>query len=100
MLRLPTACAMAGLIAVAVVVSAHPKADQPRFTFVDLRPKANHHLTDRFGRIPGNNLASLPTGEQTFTGVKFNVENDVIQLHSQRLPEPRDPRIEGIAVGR
>jgi hypothetical protein len=99
MLKFVTVCTTGVLLGIAVA-AAQPRAHESRFVFVNLRPNANHHLTDRIGRIQGSNLASLPTGEQTFAGVKFNVENDLLQLHSQRLPEPRAPKVDAIAVGR
>jgi hypothetical protein len=89
----------AGLLGVAIA-APQPQAAKPRFAFIDLRSKANHKLTDRFGRIAGNTLESLPTGQQTFAGVKFNVESDVLQLASPRLQVPKADKMEGIVVNR
>jgi hypothetical protein len=99
MQRFVVVLAMAGLIGVALT-APQPPAPERRVAFTDLRPKANHKLTDRFGRVEGNNLASLPTGEQTFADVRFNVENDILQLASPRLPAQKADRIEGIVVNR
>ena len=92
------ALATAGLVGVAL--AAPPQAAERRVVFIDLRPKANHRLTDRFGRVEGNTLASLPTGRQTFAGVRFDVKPDILQLASPRLPGSKADRIEGIAVNR
>jgi hypothetical protein len=93
------ALATATVIGVALS-NAQPKATERPVTFVDLRAKSNQKLTDRFGRIAGNNLATLPTGRQTFADVPFNVEHDVLQLTSPRLPEQKSDKIEGVVVNR
>src|SRR5438445_13208174 len=90
--------ATAGLMGVAL--AAPPEPPGRRVEFIDLGPKANHTLTDRFGRVEGNTLASLPTGRQTFAGVPFDVRPDILQLASPRLPAPKADRIEGVAVNR
>jgi len=89
----------AGLLALSIAATPSPTAER-KFVFVDLKPKVNHKLTDRFGRIEGNTLASLPTGEQTFAGIRFNVEPEVMLLRSPRVPDPRPDKFEGIAVNR
>jgi len=47
--------------------------------FLDLQPHANQKLREAFGRA-GNDLAGLPTGEQTLAGVKFRIGEGLIQL--------------------
>src|SRR5262249_28483677 len=51
------------------------------------------------GRYPGNNLASLPAGAQTFAGVKFHVGDGLMQLGSS-LFKGKPGKVEGIKVGR
>src|SRR5438874_372837 len=92
------ALATAGLMGVALAAPLGPPGR--RVEFIDLGPKANQTLTDRFGRVEGNNLASLPTGRQTFAGVTFNVEPGILKLASPRLPERKADRNDGVAVNR
>jgi hypothetical protein len=90
------------LIVVCAVLGAAPANDADRnFAYVDLKPHANQKLTDPFGSgREGNDLAGLPTGEQTFAGVKFKVGEGVVQLGSKLLKEERPDKVEGIKVGR
>jgi hypothetical protein len=81
-----------------------PQAQQTarrRLTFLDLQAKANHKRADDFhsGRYPGNNLASLPAGEQTLGGVKFHIGEGVLQLGSSTIAD-KPEKVEGIPVGR
>jgi hypothetical protein len=64
------------------------------FTYIDLQPKANQKLKGQEGDH-GNNLAALPTGEQTFARVPFQVGPAAIQLGN-----PPFNKVEGIRVGR
>src|SRR5262249_19878472 len=68
---------------------------------IDLKARANQKLKEDFnsGRYKGNNLASLPAGQQTFAGVKFHVGEAMIQLGSPSLKGKPD-KVEGIKVGR
>src|SRR5262245_40820914 len=62
---------------------------------IDLGPHVNQKLTERFHDYhPGNDLAALPTGRQTFAGVKFTVGKGVVQLGAGK-PD----KVEGIKVG-
>lgn len=62
---------------------------------IDLGPHVNQKLGDRFhGHQQGNDLAALPTGKQTFAGVKFKVAEGVVQLGGGK-PD----KVEGIKVG-
>ncbi|MBN1851792.1 MAG: protein kinase [Pirellulales bacterium] len=66
--------------------------------FIDLQPKANQKLTDGLG-LSGrtNNLAELPTGAQTFAGVKFQIDESLVLLGSRRLPR-KPKKVEGIPI--
>jgi hypothetical protein len=66
---------------------------------VDPQPKANQKLTDSFGRLDGNNLASLPRGERTFEDVNFKIGDSLIQLGSDLL-KTKPERVDGIPVGK
>jgi hypothetical protein len=92
-LTLLAACAALGM--------AQAGPAEKRFAYVDLQPKANQKLSDNFGSgREGNNLAGLPKGEQTFEGVKFKIEDGIIQLGSKLLKEEKPDKVEGIKVGR
>jgi hypothetical protein len=68
---------------------------EPKFTFVDLQPKANHKLADDLGERAGNNLANVPQGEQKLGDVSFRIGEKMIRLrgiHAADLPE----KVEGI----
>src|SRR5262249_44731756 len=86
---------------VAAGASAAPSPPRTGPHFLDLKPHANHKLRDNFhsDMYPGNNLASLPTGKQTFAGVKFQVGDGVVQLGSS-LVTGKPAKVEGIKVGR
>jgi hypothetical protein len=70
-----------------------------RFSFVDLQPKANKLLKEKLGNIDGNNLASLPKGDQLLEGVRFQIGDGLVQLGSKELEKPEPDRVEGILVG-
>jgi hypothetical protein len=88
------------LLALAASALAAPAPKEPTITPIDLTPHANQKLKDTFHNDPrgGNNLALLPTGKQTFGGVKFTVGDGLIQLGSARVKGPE--KVEGIKVGR
>jgi hypothetical protein len=90
----------AGLVC-AAVLSAAPAPSETSFTPIELKDHVNAKLKDDFhsGETPGNNLANLPTGKQTFADVKFTVGEGVIQLGSARVKE-KPEKVEGIKVGR
>jgi hypothetical protein len=77
-----------------------------KFSYVDLQPKANQKLTDRFGDratgqvTEGNTLTSLPKGEQTLAEVKFKIGDGLIQLGSPLFKDPKPDRVDGIPVGK
>jgi hypothetical protein len=62
---------------------------------IDLGPHVNQKLDERFHDYhPGNDLAALPKGRQTFAGVKFTVGKGVVQLGAGK-----PNKVEGIKVG-
>jgi beta-galactosidase len=89
------------LLASAVFAAPVPKGEKPGPAFLDLSAHTNHNLKDDFnsGRYPGNNLASLPAGKQTFAGVKFHIGKGLMQLGSSNV-KGKPEKIEGIKVGR
>jgi beta-galactosidase len=87
------------LIAAVCLAAPAPKATGP--TFIDLHLKANQALADDVGgRIANNTLAAVPTGEQTFAGVKFKIGEKFVQLGSPLLTKERPDKVDGIPVGR
>ncbi|HJZ93271.1 MAG TPA: hypothetical protein VKE40_20515 [Gemmataceae bacterium] len=91
--------AAAAWAAAACLAAPAPKTSGP--TFIDLQGKANQKLADDVGgRIPNNDLAAVPTGEQTFAKVKFQVGEKYIQLGSPLLTKEKPEKVEGIPVGR
>src|SRR5262245_40467879 len=84
------ACA-AGLFALALRA-----AEGRRGTYIDLQPQANQKLKESYGN-EGNNLAALPSGEQTFAGVKFRVGEGLIQLSGAESPA-KPAKAEGLKV--
>jgi hypothetical protein len=95
---LPAALAV---LALAGILAAAPAPADSGPTFIDLAPHTNAKLADNFhgDAFPGNNLAKLPTGKQTFAGVKFKVGDGGIQLGSNQTKD-LPVKIEGIKVGR
>jgi hypothetical protein len=93
------------LVACFLLVGAVFAAPVPRkemgLAFLDLTKHANVKLKEDFnsGRYPGNNLASLPAGKQTFAGVKFHVGEGLMQLGSANV-KGKPEKFEGIKVGR
>ena len=66
--------------------------------YLDLQPHSNQKLTQGLGS-EGNNLASLPKGEQTLAGAKFKIGDGLIQLVG--MAEPFLPeKVQGIKVGK
>lgn len=62
---------------------------------IDLAPHFNQKLNERFhNHLDGNDLSALPTGKQTFAGIKFTVGGGVVQLGAGK-PD----KVEGIKVG-
>ncbi len=93
--------ALVALAAFAVALAAAPAPSESGPVYIDLQPQANVKLKDDFhsGTYAGNNLAELPTGKQTFGGVKFNVGEGLVQLGSSNVAG-KPEKVEGIKVGR
>ena len=90
------------ILAMFVVTFSRPShvAAQEQFSYVDLASKTNRNLNDDLGTgRPGNTLSALPTGEQTFGGIKFKIGPGAMLLGSTELQSLPD-KIEGIAVER
>jgi hypothetical protein len=84
-----------------VALAAAPVPEESPVIYIDLKPYCNHNRKDDFhsGNYPGNNLASLPAGKQTFKGVKFQIGDGVVQLGSSNVAG-KPEKVEGIKVGR
>jgi beta-lactamase regulating signal transducer with metallopeptidase domain len=69
------------------------------FSLIDLQSWSNQPLNESFhsGQYEGNNLASLPQGEQTLGSVPFRIGKQLVQLGS-RINRP--DKVESIKVGR
>lgn len=73
-------------------------ADEKKVQFIDLQPKVNQKLKDDFhSGTQGNSLGTLPTGEQTFEGVKFKIGEGAIQLGGTNVQD-KPLKVEGIKV--
>ncbi len=98
MARPLAALAVPLVLAAALVAAPAPSESGP--VYIDLQPHANVKLKDDFhaGGFPGNNLAKLPTGKQTFADVKFQVGDGIIQLRSKVVTE-KPEKVGGIKVG-
>lgn len=73
-------------------------AEESKFTPIDVQPHANHKLADSFHEaVAGNDLGSLPQGEQTLEKVKFKIDEKYLQLAGTRLAKLPE-KIEKIKV--
>jgi hypothetical protein len=98
MARFLLAAIVCGLLGTALCAADDNRVEKKKWVFIDLQPKANQKLKDNFhSDTAGNDLAGLPTGEQTFEGVKFKVEEKCIQLGSKMLADKPD-KVEGIKI--
>ena len=71
---------------------------KPTYTPVDLQPYANQKRDESLGSgVEGNNLVTLPGGEQSFEGVEFTIGEGILHLGSNILDRHPD-KIEGIKV--
>jgi hypothetical protein len=91
------------LLSLSPLSAAASAPDEKKQTPLDLQPQANHKLKDDYGlgdeaTLKGNNLASLPVGEQKLGGVKFKIGERMILL-SGKSTQDMPKRAEGIAVG-
>jgi RNA polymerase sigma factor (sigma-70 family) len=67
-------------------------------TYVDLQPKANQKLKEKFHNRDGNDLAELKPEKQTLEGLKFNVGEGAIQLANSAFKDKLPEKVEGIKV--
>jgi hypothetical protein len=85
-----------------LAVCSTARSEGGKQTPLDLKAQANQKLKTDFGPpeglMKGNNLASLPAGEQTLAGVKFNIGEGMIQLSGASTPE-KPKKVEAIPVG-
>jgi hypothetical protein len=93
-MRLLTWCTLASFLSISLAARG---VEDRKVAFVDLQPQSNQKLKDGLGS-DGNNLAALPRGEQVFGGVKFKIDEGLIQLVSQRVAD-RPEKVEGLKVG-
>src|SRR5437660_7730015 len=97
-----SAILLVGACLIAVAALAAGPADDEETFYISLKSKANHKLKDTFhsgGQFQENHLEALPTGVQKLGGVKFKIEEGLLQLGSTQLPD-KPEKIEGIPVGR
>ncbi|HEV3165330.1 MAG TPA: hypothetical protein VGZ22_14985 [Isosphaeraceae bacterium] len=74
--------------------------EDSKYTFVDLQPKGNHALKDDMGpQFPGNNLESLPKGEQKLEGTPFKIGEKMIRLKGADEADELPDSVEDIKVG-
>jgi hypothetical protein len=82
---------LTGLLMVAVA------AAEPKLTFVDLQPKANHKLADSLHETEGNHLGNVPKGEQKMADTQFKIGEKMIHLRGQHATDAPE-KVTGIAV--
>jgi hypothetical protein len=88
------------LIAV-TALPAGPGEEEAAF-YISLKSKANHKLKEGFhpgAQFQENTLGSLITGVQKLGGIKFKIEEGLLQLGSKEIPD-KPEKIVGIPVGR
>src|SRR5262249_17391288 len=73
-----------------------PALTGAKVRFLDLQAHATLKLTENFAH-EDNNLATLPKGEQTLSGIKFNIGERLILLTHNEREGPRN--VAGIKVG-
>ena len=87
---------LAGVFCAFGVALAAPAPDA-KFSYVDLKDKYNHKLSDRFHSGGEDNTLGLEKGKKKFGDVEFQIADGVIQLGSKTVPD--DPeKVEGIKV--
>lgn len=82
----------------AALLTAAPVPEGPSFVFVDLKAHINQKMKEAFhsGNYPDNFL-TVPTGKQTFDGIKFQIGDGVVQLGGATLAG-KPEKVEGIKV--
>lgn len=86
--------AVLGCVGLALLAAA---ADEPKWQFVDIQPYGNQKLNEDFHEFKGNNLQSLPQGEQELQGSRFKIGEKMIELRAEMNPE-RPEKVTGIKV--
>jgi hypothetical protein len=94
--RIALATGFCLLLTMGVGVAHNKKADDAKFTSIDLQPRANVKVEQQF---PGNDKeeGKLPQGEMTVEGVKFKIGVKYLQLGSTQQPKGL-AKITGIKV--
>jgi hypothetical protein len=88
------------LIGAAAALAMAKPARTEKFYHVDLQPKATQKLSDNAGSgREGNDLISVPKGQQSLEGVSFKIAEGKLQLGSKLLKEEMPDKIEGVKVG-
>jgi hypothetical protein len=88
---------LAGTICSLSVALAAPAPDA-KFSYVDLKDKFNHKLSDRFHNSGEDNTLGLEQGKKKLGDIDFQIADGVIQLGSKTVAD--DPeKVEGIKVG-
>jgi hypothetical protein len=89
------------IVIVLAIGAAHAMATEQDMTPIDLQPKANQKLSDNFHNddFEGNNLEQLPKGESLFEGVKFKIDEKLIQLGCKYI-ENKPDKVEGVEIGK
>ncbi len=93
MIRVLVAAGTALVCGLALAAAPAPEAS---VATISLGDKANVKLKDSFHNSAEGNTLTVPAGEQTLEGVKFKVEEGVIQLGSKLVNGPE--KVEGIKV--
>lgn len=85
------------LFSVALLTAA-PAPEGPSFVFVELKSHINQKMKEDFhsGNYPGNHL-TVPTGKQSFDGIKFQIGEGVVQLGSMNVAG-KPEKVEGIKL--
>src|SRR5262249_19050099 len=88
-------CTFGGIFLILGFAVAAPAPDS-KFTFVELKDKFNHKMSQKFHNSE-ENVLTLEVGKKKLGGVEFQIADGVMQLGSKMLPN--DPeKIENIKV--
>ncbi len=82
----------------ALLLSATVAAAEAKFTFVDLQPKANQKLADDLHASEGNNLASVPRGEQKLGDFRFKIGEKMVHVRGTGGAADAPEKVEGIQL--
>jgi hypothetical protein len=88
---------LAGTFCALGIALAAPAPDA-KFSYVNLKDKFNHKLSDRFHNSGEDNTLGLEPGKKKLGDIEFQIADGVIQLGSKTVAD--DPeKVEGIKVG-